>query len=121
MNQQDRLNGLTQKALAGDQQALKEASEMILGGGVKADEPPQERIEKCQCRDFPQFVFEWHPRACKVYLIELPGMMVEGHFVQIASSKPLHGEVIAEHCEHHARFIGFVQTYLRGYKKGKGA
>jgi hypothetical protein len=25
--------------------------------------------------------------------------------------------VVAEHCEHHARFYGFVQSWLRGYKK----
>lgn len=119
MDQQSRLQELTKRALAGDQQALREAGEMILGGGVRADEPRQSRIEYCKDPNFPQFRFEWHPHNGKVYLIELPGVWAEGHFVEVASSKPLQAAVVAEHAEHHARFLGFVQTWLRGYKKAK--
>lgn len=54
---------------------------------------------------FPEYRFEWHPQARKVYLIRL-------------GSEPLIGEVIAEHAETHGEAINYVQTFLRGYREG---
>ena len=65
---------------------------------------------------FPQYRFEWHPQARKVYLTRL-GRMVDG--VLVASDGPLVGEVMAEHAETHGQAYGFVQTWLRGFREGQ--
>jgi hypothetical protein len=77
-------------------------------------------ISKIAHPKYPQFVFEWHEDKQKVYLVTVPGKWVDGHFVQDLTVHSTKAEVIAEHCEHHARFYGFVQTWLRGYNKAKG-
>lgn len=55
---------------------------------------------------YPQYRFEWHPQARKVYLIR-------------TGRVPLIGEVIAEHAETHGHALNFVQTFLRGYREGQ--
>lgn len=77
------------------------------------------RILKTRNPNFPQFFFEWHPQMKgKVYRIDVPGEWHEGVFHPDLTSIRANGVCVAEHCEHHARFLGFVQTYLRGYLKG---
>lgn len=75
-----------------------------------------ERIEKCSDPLVPQFAFEWHPVIQKVYLLEIPGRHEGGEFVPDSTVRNIKAVCIAEHCEHHARFFGFVQTFLRGFK-----
>lgn len=73
---------------------------------------------------FPNFLFEWHTQGEKreadgeVYVIAIPGRFVDGVFVRDLGTHKAMGFKLAEHCDSHARFIGFVQTYLRGYKQG---
>lgn len=76
------------------------------------------RIHKTSTSSFPQFAFEWHEASQKVYLISLPGNFVDGVFIKGDNYSTIEAVCIAEHCEHHARFYGFVQTWLRGYKYG---
>lgn len=76
-------------------------------------------IQKTKTPSFPQFVFEWHENTQKVYVIELPGKFEDSVFVPDTTIGSVSAVAIAEHCEHHARFLGFVQTWLRGYRKGK--
>ena len=65
----------------------------------------------------PQFVFEWHAHTEKVYVVGIPGRWIDRTFVPAISGEAK-GFVLAEHCDTHGRFYGFVQTYLRGYKQG---
>jgi hypothetical protein len=65
----------------------------------------------------PQFEFEWHPGTGKVYVLEAAGRHEAGAFVPDPSARARRAVVVAEHCDHHARAYGFVQTFLRGYKK----
>lgn len=81
--------------------------------------PVAPRIQKTSTPTFPQFVFEWHEHTGKVYMLETPGAWIGGQFVPSFAEKTRRAIVVAEHCEHHARFYGFVQTFLRGYRKGK--
>lgn len=53
----------------------------------------------------------------KVYVIELPGRYVDREFVP-AERGTARATILAEHCDTHGRFLGFVQTYLRGYRQG---
>lgn len=80
------------------------------------------RVWPTSTPNFPQFAFEWHEASQKVYVIQIPGVWTDGVWVRDpgANLKTVAATCIAEHCEHHARFLGFVQTWLRGYKKGKG-
>lgn len=59
-------------------------------------------ILRTRAATFPQFEFEWHVTQQKVYVVEGP-----------------RGTCIAEHCEDHGRFIGLVQTWLRGFRRGQ--
>ncbi len=63
----------------------------------------------------PHFRFEWHIGSQKVYRMDLPGMYVEGKWVPGESGLMCNGRIIAEHCLTHGMFIGFVQTFCRGY------
>jgi hypothetical protein len=81
--------------------------------------PVTPKIEHIRDPKHPQFRFEWHPNTEKVYIVQNPGKFEDGEWVPdygFAGSCPAF--ILAEHCEHHARFFGFVQTYLRGYKQG---
>ena len=71
--------------------------------------PVVPRIMRTRTPAFPEFEFEWHEHIGKVYVLEAisPG------------SLGAEGTCIAEHCDTHARFLGFVQTYLRGVRKGQ--
>lgn len=80
--------------------------------------PINPRILKTQDPSLPQFVFEWHQVTGKAYLVELPGAWVDGQFVPALTGQA-QAACIAEHVDTHGRFIGFVQTFLRGYRKGK--
>lgn len=77
----------------------------------------QAPILKIRDPNFPQFEFEWHQRVGKVYVLGLPGRFEDRQFVA-AQSGTARAFVLAEHCDTHARFFGFVQTYLRGYRQG---
>lgn len=79
--------------------------------------PTTPRIWPTSTPAFPQFAFEWHEASQKVYVITIPGRWVDGVFLRDDSVKTAEGVCIAEHCEHHAQFLGFVQTYLRGYRR----
>lgn len=65
-------------------------------------------IVKTRVHTFPQFEFEWHKSIGKVYVVDAPK----------DGSLTAHGTCIAEHCQTHGQFVGFVQTWLRGYSKG---
>jgi hypothetical protein len=62
----------------------------------------------------PQFAFEWHVGAQKVYRIDIPGTWIDKEFVPAAGGQAK-GYCIAEHCLTHGMFHGFVQTFCRGY------
>ncbi len=72
------------------------------------------KIEHTESPRHPQFHFEWHPQSQKVYIGCKPGKWEDGVYVP-GDYGHLGVKVLAEHCDHHARFLGFVQTYLRGY------
>jgi hypothetical protein len=78
---------------------------------------PQPIIQKTRDPKFPQFVFEWHEQTGKVWVIGLPGKFIDREFVPAISGQA-RGFIATEHCDTHARFLGFVQTYLRGYRQG---
>jgi hypothetical protein len=73
-------------------------------------------IPKTKDPNFPHLYFEYHQSEGKVYAVEIPGRWEGGKFTPALDGQAT-GEKIAEHCDNHAQFIGFVQTYLRGYKK----
>lgn len=75
------------------------------------------KIQKTRDSNFPQFLFEWHELTGKVYVIGLPGRFEDRVFVP-ATCGQARAFVLAEHCDTHGRFFGFVQTYLRGYRQG---
>lgn len=70
--------------------------------------PVVPRILKTRTPAFPRFEFEFHEVTGKVYLVETPAPGVN----------VAHGVAIAEHVATHAGFLGAVQTWLRGYRKG---
>lgn len=59
---------------------------------------------------FQQFHFEYHPQVGKVIVVFLDRPVIEGKRA---------AAVLAEHCDTEGRAIGFVQTFLRGYRLGK--
>ena len=67
---------------------------------------------------FPSFEFEWHTQIGKVYVIGLPGRFIDREFVPQTTPGNARAFCLSEHCDTHARFLGFVQTYLRGYRQG---
>lgn len=75
------------------------------------------RIEYLTEPNHPQFYFEWHPATGKVYIGAVPGQFHEEVFVP-GDFGHMQLKILAEHCDTHARFFGFVQTYLRGYRQG---
>lgn len=82
------------------------------GGLVNvAGAPTGNLIQKVKILGFPQFLFEFHAESGKVYLIDLDAGKDE-------KGRPL-AQVIAEHCDTEGRAYGFVQTYLRGFRRGR--
>lgn len=79
--------------------------------------PAVPKIEKCTDPLVPQFVFEWHPDTKKVFLCEIPGRHEDGQFIPDFGRTTINAVTITEHCDTHAMFFGFCQTFLRGYKK----
>jgi hypothetical protein len=73
-------------------------------------------IQKSSSPNFPQFEFEWHENDGKVYVGHVPGSWEDDVFVP-GEMGNLKFKILAEHCDTHARFLGFVQTYLRGYRQ----
>lgn len=61
-----------------------------------------ERIAKFTQPRLPQFLFEWHPKAEKVYVIRI-GVV------------PAVGEVIGFHIKDHGQASNCVLTWCRGY------
>ncbi len=80
--------------------------------GLGAKEPPG-RVHHARDPRVPQFDFEWHPDSQRVYRIDLPGSWHDGQWVPEAVQA--RGFCIAEHCLTHGQFVGFVQTFARGY------
>jgi hypothetical protein len=80
--------------------------------------PVNPRIQKTRTPAFPQFFFEWHEETQKAYVVEIPGAWVDGEFAADLTRVTADGTCIAEHVQTHGQFLGFVQTYLRGYRKG---
>lgn len=83
--------------------------------------PVAPRVLKTKSPVYPQFVFEYHETTGKAYLVELPGAWIDGDFVPDLTQTTAHAVCIAEHVDTHGRFLGFVQTFLRGYAKGAAA
>lgn len=81
--------------------------------GLGASESGLTKIAHAKDPRLPQFQFEWHPTCQKVYRIDLPGTWIDRQWVQSGASAK--GFCIAEHCLTHAQFLGFVQTFCRGY------
>ncbi len=79
--------------------------------------PVAPTIPKTRDPNFPHLLFEFHEHTGKVYAVEIPGSWEGGAFTAAVGGKAT-AHVIAEHCDTHGRFIGFVQTYLRGMKRG---
>lgn len=75
-------------------------------------------VQKTKDPKFPHLVFEYHENIGKVYAIETPGEWKDGVFVPSLTNATACGVCIAEACDCPGRFIGFVQTYLRGVKRG---
>jgi hypothetical protein len=71
------------------------------------------RIHHIKDSRLPQFEFEWHTATQKVYRLDLPGRWEDK--VWIEEGIQAKGCCIAEHCLTHGMFIGFVQTFCRGY------
>lgn len=72
---------------------------------------PVGQIPKFRFPAFPDFVFEYHEGVGKVYLIDLASKPTDdGKYI---------AEVIAEHVDTHGRAYGFVQTYLRGFRRAR--
>jgi hypothetical protein len=82
--------------------------------GLGAAEHPQS-IYHCRDPRLPQFEFEFHVAAQRVYRIDLPGEWKDGAWVPAPPGAQAHGRCVAEHCLTHAMFLGFVQTFCRGY------
>ncbi len=80
--------------------------------------PVAEKIYHIEDPKFPQYHFEWHPTIQKVYIGVNPGKWEDDVFVP-GDFGHLQMKILAEHCDTHARFYGFVQTYLRGYRQGR--
>lgn len=80
---------------------------------------------KANSENFPQYLFEWHPGKNNppdgpVYVVRLPGDFhpKDGRlFFDPDLTGKAKSEIIAEHCDTHGRFLGFIQTYLRGYRE----
>lgn len=71
---------------------------------------------------FPQFRFEWHPQAKKVYLVRLGQIdVIDGEvvFTPIPTSQKLRAERIAEHVRSEGEAFNYVQSFLRGYREGR--
>lgn len=71
------------------------------------------RILRTRDPRLPQFHFEWHPDCQRVYRVDIPGVWIDKQWVE--SAGVVKGFCIAEHCLTHAQFLGFVQTFCRGY------
>jgi hypothetical protein len=82
--------------------------------GLGAREAPQ-RIYHAQDPRLPQMSFEWHLSSQKVYRIDLPGRWADGEWVPAPAGAQAKGHCVAEHCLTHGQFVGFVQTFCRGY------
>lgn len=80
--------------------------------GLGAREAP-DRVYHIRDPRLPQFEFEFHSGVQRVYRIDLPGHWVGGEWV--AAEAAAKGYCVAEHCLTHGQFVGFVQTFCRGY------
>lgn len=78
---------------------------------LKIAKPPVGKIPKFKFPMFPNFVFEYHEGVGKIFLIDLASKPTDdGKYI---------AEVIAEHVDTHGRAYGFVQTYLRGFRRAR--
>lgn len=81
-----------------------------------------DRILVIKQPNFPQFRFEWHPQAKKVYLVRTGRIeTIDGEdvFVPLPANEPMRAERLAEHVESHGEAHNFVQTFLRGFREGR--
>jgi len=73
--------------------------------------PGAARVQKIKVPNFPDFIFEYHGEAKKVYLVDLKSKPTDdGNFL---------AQVIAEHCDTEGAAYNFVQAYLRGFRRGR--
>lgn len=77
-------------------------------------------VHKIGVPAFPMFHFEWHEKIGKVYCVDVPGVYEGGVFYPDLTAATAQAACIAEHADTHGRAYGFVQTYLRGLRKGQG-
>ncbi len=88
-------------------------------GLVDADgKPAGGLVQAIKMLNFPQFRFEYTPcveadgsPGGKVIVAFLDKPKIDGQY---------QGAVLAEHCDTTGRATGFVQTFLRGYRLGRG-
>lgn len=81
------------------------------GGRVIIGAPAGGLVKQIAQPLYPEFRFEWHPQIGKVYCIEMQMPKTEkGEY---------HAGIIGEHCENEGRAYGAVQSFLRGYRRGK--
>lgn len=69
----------------------------------------------------PGYRFEWHPEIQKVYIVPLPTPEQDAAAASRGERVKVQAWVLAEHCDTHAMAYGYVQTWCRGYKAGRGA
>ena len=67
---------------------------------------------------YPQFGFEWHEATQKVWMLPIPGQWIDGVFERDENLNRIQAVCIAEHAEDHGKAFGFVQTWLRGFRRG---
>lgn len=80
-------------------------------GLVKADlSPVGSLVKSIKMVGFPQFVFEYHAQVGKVYVVEAKA--------ERDAEGKIPAAVLAEHVTDEGQAFGFVQTFLRGYRRG---
>lgn len=76
-------------------------------GAVQFRTPNGDAIRIIKAPNFPQFRFEWHPKARRVYLVRI-------------GQKPEIGEVFAFEIENEGQATNAVLIWLRGYRAALG-
>ena len=71
--------------------------------------PPMGQTVKIKVKEMPFMMFEWHPGIQKVYVMRIDDL----------TAKSTKADIIAEHVVNQAQAYGFVQTYLRGYRRAQ--
>jgi hypothetical protein len=83
---------------------------------ASANLAPMGMVKTIKAANFPDFFFEYHPVIGKVYLVDKTKILPNPENPTVPKYE---AEVIAEHVDTEGRAFGFVQTYLRGFQRGK--